>query len=344
MFWTGLRWEIRSSSIAGTLLYYLNLAYTPGDPIPSPNGNITSEWIFVDQLAFGTDLVSTNTGACCNCLTIQFAQQSTYTGTYVDCTGAVQNWVISEAGEPYINICTSELESVTYPTPEEGGPDFEIGLNPCQSEVVGDPPEEVFNCAPICVSFIGGLGFDEYDINNVDAYPTGIINGKVSYILQTPAPSSTTLYIYWSIVDNRWEIISDINNPSTTLIAYLLDSTSSSYPIGLSWECVTNDNLCWKQGYGNIATRKTCDEIAIDCMCITFKLNDLTPGSSQVTYTDCNDLLITETITITDINERIRRCVKLGTVIVIAQPLVITAVFTRMCDPRFDNCIDFIPA
>lgn len=190
----------------------------------------------------------------------------------------------------------------------------------------------------ICVSFIGGLQFNDDEVTNSTGTFNGVVNGKSSYIVESPASPGNFYYIYWSIINNRWEIVTDINDPSSTIYAYLLNSRSDDYPIGFSWECASNDDSCYKSGDGNVATRESCNDPGLDCKCVGFKLNGSTLNATPtITYTDCNGNDITQTIVINSGSVVIRRCIKLNTPITISGTAT-TRTFTRLCDSLFNNC------
>jgi len=89
-----------------------------------------------ESLSFGVYYSSYNN--CCNCVKIEYSFCSSYLGTYINCDGVLDNWIISESGDCLsTTICTSEPQSITYPDILSFGiPIITMQNGPCQ----GDPP------------------------------------------------------------------------------------------------------------------------------------------------------------------------------------------------------------
>jgi hypothetical protein len=106
------RWEfgnnLGNSGVAlGSFLY--NYLENPGF---TPVSSIIYEWSVGTNPAIA--MLGSSTGDCCNCVEIRYDVPATYTGTYIDCNGEEQPWVIPEAGDPFTYVCTSELLSIQF--------------------------------------------------------------------------------------------------------------------------------------------------------------------------------------------------------------------------------------
>jgi hypothetical protein len=211
------------------------------------------------------EIYSTNSGGCCNCITIQYSTNDpgsiASTGTYLNCNNLEQNWTIVEAvGESTIigvaSICTSSPQTITFPSINEAGNPF-IHISNCFSIEIDDYLQGICESDENKICFSMFYSFGEADFEE-SIFPCGIenklilagqlVNGKYSYKFEYdcgPAMSSTcsplglnTYKIEWSITNNRWELFLE-NNPSN-ILAYL--NNTSSQPFGelrTSW--VWND-------------------------------------------------------------------------------------------------------
>lgn len=116
VYWSILnnRWEfgnnLGNSGVApGSVLfsYLQNTGYLPVS-------TVLYEWIAVPN--FDIIMKGSSLNPCCNCVEIGYDVPSSYSGTYIDCNGEEQTWIITEAGTPFTTICTPSLSSITYNT------------------------------------------------------------------------------------------------------------------------------------------------------------------------------------------------------------------------------------
>jgi hypothetical protein len=99
------RWELTDLLGGGTLYSYNE------NPSNYPETNNTYSWnIVIPSLS----ITSSSVGQCCICTIIEYLDEGSYTGTYLDCSGNTQNWFINEVGPPITYICTSNPQSITW--------------------------------------------------------------------------------------------------------------------------------------------------------------------------------------------------------------------------------------
>jgi hypothetical protein len=175
---------------------------------------------------------SSTLGNCCICVRIEYVYQTTYGGTYLDCSGITQNWVIAEVGGPFTYICTSNPDSITWIV----APPDSITINgECvNNECLIPTPSNI--CFTVESEGSGGV------FSCTVAPETGLINGKPYYKALTSDCSTqfeagSPIYIWFSTLspfEGYW-VVSELNNATVDNVFSYIEYNLNYYPIG-NWE------------------------------------------------------------------------------------------------------------
>ena len=162
-------------------------------------------------------------------------------------------------------------------------------------------------CGGFCLQIISDFGnvsnnvvvyFDDPVTPSV--FSPVVINDRLVYTSQLENPVfglGPDIYFYYSTVNERWEAVTDLNDPVNTLYSYL--EVDTEIPIG-NWICARpNGEDCYKDSYGLLVTTADCSDPYPTCLCRRIALEDNNvPASGTYTYTTCNFSTITETLSL----------------------------------------------
>ena len=184
-------------------------------------------WVAILPTVF---IGSSTLGNCCICVRIEYVYQATYGGTYLDCDGITQNWIIAESGGPSTDICTSSPDSITWIV----APPDSITVNgECVNNECSIPPT-----TDMC--FAGEYGESAFFCTV--APETGLINGRPYYKAYTNCTTQFTfsgepVYIWFSTLSpfpGYW-VVSELNNATVDNVFSYIEYNLNYYPIG-NWE------------------------------------------------------------------------------------------------------------
>jgi hypothetical protein len=185
------------------------------------------DWVETDAYIV---IVSSTLGNCCICVRIEYVDASTYGGTYLDCDGITQNWIIPEAGDSYTYLCTSNPDSITWIV----APPDSITVNgECVNNECSIPP------TPSNICFLGDGEAAGGPFSCTVAPETGLINGRPYYkaVLSdclTQFEVNSPVYIWFSTSGdfNGFWVVSELNNATFGNVFSYIEFNSNFHPIG----------------------------------------------------------------------------------------------------------------
>jgi hypothetical protein len=182
-------------------------------------------WVAILPKVF---ILSSTLGNCCFCVRIEYINQATYGGTYLDCDGITQNWVIAEAGGPSTDICTSSPNSITWIV----APPDSISVN---GECVNN---ECLILPTTDMCFAGEYGDGTFGCTV--APETGLINGRPYY--KAVLSDCTTQFTFGGepvyIWFNGYWVVSVLNNETFDNVFSYIEFNLNYYPIG-NWQILS---------------------------------------------------------------------------------------------------------
>jgi hypothetical protein len=203
----------------------------------------TYYWVIIDP-----DFVmfSSTLGNCCFCVRIEYIDAATYGGTYLDCDGITQNWIIPEAGDSYTYLCTSNPDSITWNIQ----PDNIIIYGECVNN-------ECLIPTPSNICFTGG-GETPGPFTCTVVPETGLINGKPYYKAvmgdcTTQFEAGSPIYIWFSVSGDYvgYWVVSELNNATFgNVFSYFGDYDINYYPIG-NWESLETNYFISNSSFGD---------------------------------------------------------------------------------------------
>ena len=344
---TLLRWEIFSEQFDNIQLYSNSLSVT---------GVLGIEWIppfgGSSDLASGRWFAFISEGSCCNCVSFTYGETRTqdYSGTYLDCNGDEQQWSILQTDpESNVTVCTSDYESLICNNPPCTGQTTALSLTPC-SETLGE-----FICNSYCAVFVSESGTNYVPLTFGGSIPYGTSGlFSVPYWTLTSPITSTPLYFYRiDAFFSRYVISENLDSDINTAQIYAFIGNysslfpSDSFPIGIGLPPNLFVNSFQYEGDGLVAIRPTCD-YPPTCICASFTTTSTSfPFSAEISYTNCENEVVTETVSFDQPLYIVKRCVKIGTTPSINSSEV-TYYFSNICEdiifnPSNNPCTDLAP-